>query len=42
MECRERVEACRQSGITLPIISPRLNGPDPKKQVIDAIKACAL
>ena len=40
-ECRERVEAYRRSGINLPIISPRLSGPDPKQQVIDAIRACA-
>jgi probable F420-dependent oxidoreductase len=39
--CRERVEEYRRSGITLPIISPRLSGPDPKQQVIDAIRACA-
>jgi probable F420-dependent oxidoreductase len=40
-ECRERVEAYRRSGINLPIISPRLSGPDPKQQVIDALRACA-
>ena len=40
-DCRERVEAYRRSGITLPIISPRPSGPNPKQMVIDALKACA-
>ncbi len=40
-ECRERVEAYRRSGITLPIISPRPGGPNPKQMVIEALKACA-
>jgi probable F420-dependent oxidoreductase len=40
-ECRARVEAYRRSGITLPIISPRPSGPDPKQVVIEALKACA-
>jgi probable F420-dependent oxidoreductase len=39
-ECRERVEAYRRSGITLPIISPRPGGPNPKQMVIEALKAC--
>jgi probable F420-dependent oxidoreductase len=40
-ECRERVEAYRRSGITLPIISPRPTGTDPKQAAIEALKACA-
>lgn len=40
-ECRERVEAYRRSGITLPIISPRPSGPNPKQMVIEALQACA-
>jgi 5,10-methylenetetrahydromethanopterin reductase len=40
-ECRARVEAYRHSGITLPIISPRPSGRDPKQVVIEALKACA-
>ena len=40
-ECRARVEAYRRSGITLPIISPRPSGPDPKQVVIEALQACA-
>jgi probable F420-dependent oxidoreductase len=39
--CREQVEAYRRSGITLPIISPRLSGPDAKQGVMEAIRACA-
>jgi alkanesulfonate monooxygenase SsuD/methylene tetrahydromethanopterin reductase-like flavin-dependent oxidoreductase (luciferase family) len=40
-ECRQRVEAYRRSGITLPIISPRPSGPHPKQMVIEALRACA-
>jgi probable F420-dependent oxidoreductase len=40
-ECRERVEAYRQSGIALPIISPFSRGPNGKQRVITAIRACA-
>jgi probable F420-dependent oxidoreductase len=40
-ECRQRVEAYRRSGITLPIISPRPSGADPKRVVIEALQACA-
>jgi len=40
-ECRERVEAYRRSGITLPIISPRPSGPNPKQMVLEALQACA-
>ncbi len=37
-ECRERIEAYRQSGIDLPIISPRSGG---KAGALAAIRACA-
>jgi probable F420-dependent oxidoreductase len=40
-ECRERIEAYRCSGISLPIISPRPMGADPKQAAIEALKACA-
>jgi probable F420-dependent oxidoreductase len=40
-QCRERVEAYRRSGIALPIISPRVGGPDGKASVTAAIRACA-
>src|SRR5262249_678427 len=40
-ESRERVGVYLRSGMKLPIISPRLSGPDPKQQVIDALRACA-
>jgi probable F420-dependent oxidoreductase len=41
VECRERVEAYRRSGIALPIISPRPTGTDPTQAAIEALKACA-
>ncbi|HXH09844.1 MAG TPA: LLM class flavin-dependent oxidoreductase [Alphaproteobacteria bacterium] len=40
-DCRERVEAYRCSGISLPIISPRPSGPNPKQMVLEALQACA-
>ena len=40
-ECRERIEAYRRSGITLPIISPRPGGADAKQSVMEALIACA-
>jgi alkanesulfonate monooxygenase SsuD/methylene tetrahydromethanopterin reductase-like flavin-dependent oxidoreductase (luciferase family) len=40
-ECRERIEAYRQSGIDLPIISPFARGPDAKARFEAAIRACA-
>lgn len=40
-ECRERVDAYRRSGIGLPIISPRVSGPDGKRAAMTAIRACA-
>ena len=40
-ECRERVEAYRDSGLDLPIISPFARGPDAKARFLAAIEACA-
>ena len=40
-ECGERVDRYRRSGIQLPIISPRVSGPDPKRAAMEAIRACA-
>jgi 5,10-methylenetetrahydromethanopterin reductase len=40
-QCRARVEAYRQSGIDLPIISPFARGPDAKACFEAAIRACA-
>jgi alkanesulfonate monooxygenase SsuD/methylene tetrahydromethanopterin reductase-like flavin-dependent oxidoreductase (luciferase family) len=41
--CRERVEAYRRSGTTLPVINPMTlsAGRDGKQDVMDAIRACA-
>jgi alkanesulfonate monooxygenase SsuD/methylene tetrahydromethanopterin reductase-like flavin-dependent oxidoreductase (luciferase family) len=40
-QCRERVEAYRQSGIDVPILSPFARGPDAKSKFETAIRACA-
>lgn len=40
-EVRARVEAYRAEGLALPIISPRVGGPDAKVQAMEAIRACA-
>src|SRR5437773_1746342 len=40
-ECRERLEAYRQSGIDLPILSPFARGPDAKARFKAVIRACA-
>lgn len=40
-ECRDRLEAYRQSGISLPIISPFSRGAGAQQRVMDAIRACA-
>lgn len=40
-ECREQIEAYRQSGIKLPIIFPVGGGPDGKQKVMEIIRACA-
>jgi 5,10-methylenetetrahydromethanopterin reductase len=39
--CRERIAALREAGIRLPIITPRVAGPDGTRQAMDAIRACA-
>jgi alkanesulfonate monooxygenase SsuD/methylene tetrahydromethanopterin reductase-like flavin-dependent oxidoreductase (luciferase family) len=40
-ECRERVEAYRQSGIGHPVIFPVSEGPMGKQHVLEAVQACA-
>jgi probable F420-dependent oxidoreductase len=40
-EVRARVEAYRAAGLALPIISPRVGGPDAKRQAMEALRACA-
>jgi len=39
-ECRERIEAYRQSGLGLPIIFPVGEGANAKQTVMDTIRAC--
>lgn len=40
-QCRARIEAYRQSGIDLPIISPFARGPDAAARFAATIRACA-
>lgn len=40
-QCRDRVEAYRQSGIDVPILSPFARGPDAGSRFEAAIRACA-
>jgi probable F420-dependent oxidoreductase len=40
-QCRARVEAYRQSGIDVPILSPYARGPEAKARFEAAIRACA-
>ena len=40
-ECRERIEAYRQSGLGLPIIFPVGEGADAKQTVMNTIRVCA-
>ena len=40
-ECRDRLEAYRDSGLDLPVISPFARGPDAKERFLAAIEACA-
>ena len=40
-QCRARVEAYRQSGIDVPILSPFARGPEAKSRFEAAIRACA-
>jgi probable F420-dependent oxidoreductase len=39
--CRERLEAYRRAGLSLPIVSPRGSGPDGLRMAMAAIRACA-
>jgi 5,10-methylenetetrahydromethanopterin reductase len=39
--CRERIEAYRRAGLALPIVSPRVSGPDGVHMAMAAIRACA-
>jgi probable F420-dependent oxidoreductase len=39
--CRERLAAYRRAGLALPIVSPRVSGPDAKNTAMAAIRACA-
>lgn len=39
--CRERLLAYRRAGLALPIVSPRVTGPDARGMAMDAIRACA-
>ena len=40
-ECQQRIQDYRRAGITLPLISPRAEGKDAKRQAMDVIRACA-
>ena len=40
-ECRERIQVYRQAGITLPIVSPSVDGKAALTQAIEVIRACA-
>ncbi|MGE4076950.1 MAG: LLM class flavin-dependent oxidoreductase, partial [Reyranella sp.] len=40
-QCRAKIEAYRQSGFDLPIISPFARGPDAATRFAAAIRACA-
>ena len=39
-QCRARVDAYRQSGIDVPILSPFARGPDARARFEAAIRAC--
>lgn len=40
-QCRDRIAAYRRAGLALPIVSPRVAGPDAKQAAMAAIRACA-
>lgn len=40
-ECRERIAAYRDTGLSLPVIFPVSGGPDGKQRVLSALRACA-
>ena len=39
--CRDRLAAYRGAGLALPIVSPRVSGPDARAMAMTAIRACA-
>jgi probable F420-dependent oxidoreductase len=39
--CRERLAAYRRAGLALPIVSPRVSGPDGPRMAMAAIRSCA-
>jgi alkanesulfonate monooxygenase SsuD/methylene tetrahydromethanopterin reductase-like flavin-dependent oxidoreductase (luciferase family) len=39
--CRARLAAYRHAGLALPIVSPRVAGPDARKMAMAALRACA-
>ncbi len=39
-ECRDRIQAYRDAGVTLPIVSPVMNGENAKRQAMDVIRSC--
>ena len=40
-ECRERIQAYRDAGVTLPIIAPRTSGPGAAERAKEVIRALA-
>jgi alkanesulfonate monooxygenase SsuD/methylene tetrahydromethanopterin reductase-like flavin-dependent oxidoreductase (luciferase family) len=40
-QCRDRIAAYHRAGLALPIVSPRVAGPDAKQAAMAAIRACA-
>ena len=40
-DCRARLAAYRDAGLALPIVSPRVSGPDARAMAMAAIRACA-
>ena len=40
-ECRERIQAYRDAGVTLPIIAPRTSGPNAAERTKEVIRALA-
>ena len=40
-QCRAKLQAYRDAGITLPIVSPRVSGPGAKEKAMEIIRGCA-
>jgi alkanesulfonate monooxygenase SsuD/methylene tetrahydromethanopterin reductase-like flavin-dependent oxidoreductase (luciferase family) len=40
-ECQDRLARYRAAGLRLPIVSPRVTGPDARRAAIEVIRACA-